>query len=344
MKAMVLTGIRQMELVDVPKPSIKKKNEVLVKMEAVGVCGSDVHYYEAGKIGSNVVQYPYKVGHECSGTVVEVGSDVTGVKAGQRVAVDPAGSCHNCDQCKMGRENTCRNLTFLGTPGEADGCLCEYIVMAEDSLYPIDGKITLEQAVLCEPLSIGVYAVKQAGVSQGAKVAILGAGPIGLSILLAAGAKDAGACYVTDKIEPRCKASADAGAHCVGNPDKENVVEKILKAAPAGVDVVFECAGQQETLDQAVELLRPGGKLVIVGIPRIEKVSFSIDKIRRKEITIINIRRQNNCVVEAIDLVASGRVDVDFMITHTFDFEKSKDAFELVAGYHDGVIKAMIVL
>ena len=105
MKAMVLTGIRQMELVDMPKPSIKKKNEVLVKMEAVGVCGSDVHYYETGKIGSNVMKYPYKVGHECSGTVVEVGSDVTRVKAGKHVAVDPAGSCHNCDQCKMGREN-----------------------------------------------------------------------------------------------------------------------------------------------------------------------------------------------------------------------------------------------
>jgi len=342
MKAFVLTGIRQMELTDVAEPSIEGKNDVLLKMEVIGVCGSDVHYYETGRIGSQVVQYPFKVGHECSATVAAVGSAVTRVRTEDKVVVDPAAACHNCDQCRMGRENTCRNLRFLGTPGQAEGCLCEYIVMPEDSLYPIDGKISLAQGALCEPLSIGVYAANRGAIHKGADVAILGAGPIGLSTLLAAKAEGAGPCYVTEKIDARCEAAKKAGAAWVGNPDKGDIVEAILELAANGVDVVFECAGEQETLDEGVELLRPGGKLVIIGIPRLDRVCFNIDKIRRKELTLINIRRQNNCVAAAIDLIASGKADVDFMITHRFDFEKSVEAFDLVAAYADGVVKAMI--
>jgi len=342
MKAMVMTAIRRLEPADVPMPSIEQKNEVLLKIQIVGVCGSDVHYYEAGRIGSQVVQFPYKLGHECSATVVEVGSEVTRVKVGDHLAVDPAAPCYKCDQCKMGRENTCRNLRFLGTPGQAEGCLCEYIVMPENSLYPLDGRITLAQAALCEPLSIGVYSAKQSAMSKNDTVAILGAGPIGLSTLLAANTEGVADCYVTDKIDIRCQAAEKAGARWTGNPDKQDVAADILRQVPRGVDIVFECAGRQETIDQAAELLRPGGKFVIIGIPRCETVSLCIDKFRRKEVTIINIRRQNGCVDAAIDMVASGGADVDFMITHRFPFEKTKEAFDLVATYRDGVIKALI--
>lgn len=333
-----------MEMANVPEPTIKKDDEVLLKVEVVGVCGSDVHYYETGRIGSQIVEYPFVVGHECAATVEAVGSAVTRVKVGDGVVVEPAIACNNCDQCKRGRKNTCRNLKFLGCPGQASGCLCEYIVMPEDCCFPIDDKITFAQGVLCEPLAIGVYAVKQACISENTDIAILGSGPIGLSCLVSAVAENANACYVTEKIEERVEAAKKNGATWVGNPNKEDIVKEILRLEPAGMDVVFECAGQQETIDQAVELLKPGGKLMLVGIPRLERISFIIDKIRRKEITIVNVRRQNDCTQMAIDLVAAGETNVDFMITHRFKIGQTQQAFDMVAEYRDGVIKALIEL
>ena len=342
MKAQVLTGIRQMEMREVAKPAIVNDDDVLLKIEVVGVCGSDVHYYETGKIGSQVVEYPYIVGHECTATVEATGSGVTKLKASDEVAIDPAVSCMECSQCEAGRENTCEKLLFLGTPGQGDGCLCEYIVMPERSCYPTGGKITLDQGVLCEPFSIGIYAVKQSAIEAGAKAAILGAGPIGLSCLAAAKSAGVKKIYMTDKIPQRVRIAKEAGACWSANPLDENIVEAIGAREPSGVNVVYECAGEQETLDEAVEILTPGGVLMLIGIPRADRVSFAIDKIRRKEITIINVRRQNGCTREAIDLIAQKKVDLDFMMTHNFDFADSKEAFDMVAEYRDGVVKAMI--
>jgi len=175
-------------------------------------------------------------------------------------------------------------------------------------------------------------------------VAILGAGPIGLSCLVAARHQKARACYVTEKVKERMKIAADAGATWAGNPDEQDVVAQILRRQPAGVDTVFECAGEQETLDQAVELLKPGGRLMVIGIPRIERISFVIEKLRRKEISVINVRRQNDCAKPAIDLVASGQVNVDFMASHTFKLEQADEAFDMVANYRHGVVKALIDL
>jgi len=342
MKAQVLTGLREMELRDVPEPTIEKDTDVLLRVEMIGVCGSDVHYYETGRIGSQVVQYPYLVGHECAGKVKQIGSAVTRVKAGDVVAVDPAISCCQCDQCKAGRPHTCRKLKFLGCPGQVDGCFCEYIVMPQRCCYPIGDSISSEQAVLSEPFAIGVYAVEQARPNGDAKQAILGAGPIGLSCLVAAKTHGCEAIYMTDKIAERVDIAKKAGAVWAGNPDRQDIVKEILEQQPLGLDVVYECAGQQETLDEAVELLRPGGKLMLIGIPRDERVSFVIDRMRRKELSLINVRRQNECTQTAIDLIASGKANVDFMVTHRFGFEQTKEAFEMVANYQDGVVKALI--
>jgi len=342
MKAAVLTGLQQMEIRDVPKPQIQKDTDVLLKIATVGVCGSDVHYYETGRIGSQVVDYPYLVGHECAATVVQVGKAVKNLKIGEKIVVEPASSCHECDQCQMGRENTCRKLTFLGTPGQGDGCLCEYIVMPEECCFPVNESLTAEQAVLCEPFAIGVYAVSQAAVSAGAKIAVLGSGPIGLSCMAAAKAQGVDDVYMTDVLDYRVEVAAANGAIWAGNPEKQDIASQICEREPLGLDVVFECAGQQSTLDEAIKILRPGGKLVLIGAPRVERISFIIDKMRRKEITIINTRRQNNCTSKAIDLIASGKADVDFMVTHRFAFEQSKEAFDMVEKYADGVVKAVI--
>lgn len=342
MKAQVLIGIEQMEMVEVAMPVIVNDGDVLIRVVKVGVCGSDVHYYTTGKIGSQVVEYPYRVGHECAGVVEEVGSSVTRVKVGDEVVVDPATVCYQCDQCKAGRENTCRKLTFLGCPGQAEGCLSEYIVMDESSCFATNGAITLEEGTLCEPFAIGVYAIERAGLNEKSRIAILGAGPIGLSCLTAARAMGVREIYVTDKIGARVEMAKEAGAIWASNPDEEDIVKAIYERQALGVDVVFECAGEQETLDEGIELLTPGGKLMVIGIPRQDRVSFSADLSRRKEITIVNIRRQNNCTEKTIEMIASGKADVNYMVTHRFEFADTKKAFDMVARYCDGVVKAII--
>lgn len=342
MNAQMLTGIRQIDARQVAAPEIVHPTDVLLKIEYVGVCGSDVHYYETGRIGSQVVEFPFTVGHECSATVAEIGADVTHLQKGQPVVVEPAISCGRCVQCKANRPHTCEKLQFLGCPGQIEGCLSEYIVMPAECCLPTNDAITLQQGVLCEPFAIGVYAVQQSGLKAGDTAAIFGAGPIGLSCLAASQYEDAGSVYMTEKISERIEIAKKAGAAWVGNPDTEDVVACINELKPGGVDVVFECAGQQETLDQAIGVLKPGGKLMMIGIPREERVSFCPDQMRRKEISVINVRRQNHCTQKAIDMIASGKVNLDYMITHIYRFDQTADAFELVAGYADGVIKALV--
>ena len=344
MKAQVLTAVRRMELVEQDQPRLEDDTDVLLKIEMVGVCGSDVHYYETGRIGEQRVQYPYRVGHECVATVAEVGPAVKHVKGGDEVVVEPAVVCHTCDQCRAGRENTCRNLKFLACPGQLAGCLCEYIVLPEDCCFPTQGRLTKEQAVLCEPLAVGVYAVQQSRIGPGQSAAVLGCGPIGLSCLLSARAEGAEALYGTDKLDYRVTAAAQAHTDWAGNPDSEDIVSGILARQAGGVDVVYECCGEQDAVDQAIELLKPGGTLMLVGIPRVDRISFVIDRMRRKEITIINVRRQNHCTEKAMEWLASGKIDADFMVTHHFPFERCSEAFDLVANYGDGVIKAMVTV
>ena len=342
MRAQMLTGIGQMELCEVSTPKIIRSNDVLLKIEYVGVCGSDVHYYETGRIGSQIVQYPYSVGHECTATVVDTGSNVTSLEKGDPVVVEPAVSCWQCDQCKAGRPHICRNLKFLGCPGQMDGCLSEYLVMPAECCFPTKDRITLQQGVLCEPFAIGVYAVGQSKLEQGQTAAIFGAGPIGLSCLTAVQLQAVSKVFMTEKIPERVRIAHNAGATWVGNPDNQDVVKEIRSLNPEGIDVAYECAGQQETVDQAIEVLKPGGTLMFIGIPRQERISFSPDLIRRKEISIINVRRQNHCTQKAIDLIAQGKVNLGFMVTHSFNFDQSKEAFDLVVGYKDGVVKALI--
>lgn len=343
MKAMKLTGIRQMEMMDVPDPQIVNADDVLIKMKTVGVCGSDVHYYETGRIGSQVVDYPFTVGHEGAGEVAAVGPAVKKVKVGDRIAIEPAISCGGCDQCLAGRPHTCRKLRFLGCPKQAEGCLSEYIVMPDACCFPVPDRMSYDEAAISEPLAIGVYAVKLSIPMQDAKVGILGAGAIGLSVLLPAKAQGAEKIYVTDKIAGRLELARKAGAVWAGNPDAGDVVAEIKDLEPGGLDVVFECCGEQEALDQAIELLKPGGKLLLIGIPpTVDRVSFLIDKLRHKEICIQNVRRQNHCVQPALDMMARGDFDVGVMVTHRFPFEETQAAFELVSAYGDGVLKAMI--
>jgi len=342
MKAIKLVALKKLEMMDIPKPKIANSDDVLIKIKSVGICGSDVHYYKTGRIGSQVVEYPFTLGHECSGIVEGMGPEVKKIKIGDKVAIDPAITCGECDQCLIGRENTCRSLKFLGCPGQVEGSFSEYIVMPENSLCKIPETMSFEQAVLTEPLCIGSYAVKISKQESHQNIAILGLGPIGLSVLVFSRLKDPKNIFGTDLINERLGVAKKLGINYGFNPSKENIVEKINRVCQNGIDIVFECAGEQETLSQAVDILRPGGKLIMIGIPQAETVSFVPDKMRRKELTLINIRRQCGELPEVIETVAQDRIKLDPFITHKFNTEEAAKAFELVSNYKEGVIKAFI--
>jgi L-iditol 2-dehydrogenase len=342
MKAVYLTGLRQMELRQAPVPQLGSTQDVLLRVDTLGVCGSDIHYFTQGKIGPHEAPFPFILGHELGATVQEVGEDVKSLRPGQRVAVDPLIPCGECDQCRAGRKHTCRNQKFLGSSGLFPGALVEYLVMPAACCSPVPDSLDDDQAAMVEPLSIGVYAAQLAQLAPGARVGIVGSGPIGLCVLLAIRAQTPAAVYVTDLVDERLAVARAGGADWTGNPRRQDVMAAIQSIEPLGLDAVFECAGEQEALDQSVNLLKPGGTLLVVGIPEVERVSFDIALLRRNELRILNVRRQNLCMERAIELIASGRVDVKPLVTHHFRMEDTARAFELVSARADGVVKAII--
>lgn len=308
-----------------------------------GVCGSDIHYFTEGGIGGQVVQYPFCIGHEMGGVVESVGARVQRVKPGDRIAVDPALPCLRCSECARGHFHTCTHQRFLGCPGQIEGCIAEYIVMPERNCYRLPENLSFEQAALMEPLSIGVHAASLAADAAGASAAVLGQGPIGLSVALALRAVGVKTIFVSDKLPYRTALARSFGADFAGSP-QELMEEKESGRIGDGFDIVFDATGKQDALDDAVKLLRPCGQLLIIGIPTEERISFNISQLRRKELRIQNVRRQLQSVGKAIELASSGQAPVEKMITHRFAIEAGEDAFSLVADYADGVVKAMISL
>lgn len=220
--------------------------------------------------------------------------------------------------------------------------MCELLVMPEASVHPIPEGMTFDQAVMIEPFAIGLWAQRLGGPTEGLKIAILGCGPIGLCALQAV--KAAGSCtvYATDLLDYRAEMARRTGADWVANPDSIDVVAAIGQTAPDGVGLVFEAAGVQQTIDQAGMLLTPGGTLLVIGIPPESRFSFDMNYYRRKELRIQSVRRQNACEADAIEMLAAGTVDLDPLITHHFPLDESQAAFDLVADYKDGVVKAML--
>lgn len=342
MRTMVLTGIRKIEMIGRNRPQLINPDDVLIQIKSVGVCGSDVHYFTEGKIGSQVVEFPFAVGHECSGIVVETGSSVTRVKLGDLVAIDPSIHCGNCDQCRNGRPHTCRNNRFLGCPGQVEGCLSDYIVMPEFTCFALDKSFNQTTAALIEPLTIGIYSVEMAKTDfQHKTIGIFGAGPIGLCVLMVLKTYQTGPIFCYEPIDFRRKKAGQLGADFTFNPFTEDAFDTTEKQEPLLLDIVFECSGDQKAVDDATRILKPGGKLVLVGIPPEAKYILDMDLMRRKELAIQNVRRQNHCMGKAIELISNG-LPIDQIVTHHFLPEQTQKAFDLVASYQDGVIKAMI--
>ncbi len=339
MKAVKLYGPGDMRLVDVEKPS-PGPGEALVRVKAVGVCASDVHYYHEGRIGDAVVTEPIIMGHEFAGVIAELGEGVTGLKVGDPVAVEPAVSCGECELCRAGEINICREIKFCGTP-PYDGSLREYIAWPAENCVPVPEEWSMPEVAMLEPLAVGVYGVEMAEPVQGKSVAILGAGAIGLSLLQAAKAAGCGQVTVTDLIPERLEIARKLGADVALDANDPEVVRNVVGSS-MGMDIVFEAAGENDAVCQATEIVRPGGMLVVGGIPREDRMCVTASVIRRKGLTIKMIRRSRNTLHRSIELVKQGRIDVSPFVTHTFPVERVVEAFEQAMTRSGGVLRAVV--
>ena len=328
MKVMRWYAPRDMRLEEAPDPA-PKPHEALIKIESVGVCGSDMHYFLEGGIGNSTLDRPTILGHEYAGTVVAVGENADASLVGKRVAVEPGIPCHQCELCKMGHYNVCLDLWFPGGPG-CDGALAEYFTVHAAYCYPVPEDMPADTAAMVEPLAIAIHTVELAELQPGAKVAVLGLGPIGLLVSKVAKLSGAYTIFGTDLHDYRVAAGADWGVDMAFNAKEGDVSERIrAEVGRYGVDVAIDCSNAGDALSDGIRVVRPAGRVVHVGISGQEIDHFPAGVARRKELTLQWVRRLKGNYPLAIDMLAHGRIDIRPMLTHSFPLEKSMEAFDL---------------
>ena len=341
MKAAVMYGIDDVRVEEKPLPQ-PKAEEVLVRIGAVGVCGSDVSYYKKGRIGRYVVEEPIILGHESAGTVVATGEAVDSLQPGDRVAIEPGVPCRRCDYCKQGRYNLCPDVVFMATP-PVDGAFCEYYCTPADFAFKLPDNVSLEEAAMMEPLACGIHAVRRGRLKPGETVVIVGAGPIGLMVLQAARAFGAANRIVLDIETHRLEMAQELGATQVINPELEDPRQTVNRVQEGGADVVIEAAGANSTSKLVTQLVRRGGRIVWIGLPGLEHVPISVLEIVDNELDLLGVFRYANIYPQAIQLTGMGLVDVRSMITHKYSLEKTGEAMNLAYSRADGAIKVLVV-
>lgn len=336
MKVAVLEKIKRISIEEreIPKP---KEDEVLVRIKSVGVCGSDIHYYNEGKIGSFVVEKPLILGHECAGEVVEVGSKVKTLKVGDRVALEPGIPCRRCLYCKTGRYNLCPDVVFMATP-PIDGAFAEYVVHPEDFTFKLPDDISFDEGALIEPLSVGIYSAERAMIRPGDTVLIFGAGPIGLVTLQAVKAYGAEQVFIVDINDFRLSKAKELGADLIINSKSEKMEDYIK----VGVDVVFEASGNSSVISQTTKFAKRGGKIVFIGLASDDYIGININEVSSKELDLLGIFRYANVYKKSIDLLAKGKIDLKTLITHHFSLEKTQEALEFADKNKDKCIKVIV--
>jgi len=313
MRAAVLVQPHRIEVEERPVPRPGRR-EVLVEVAAVGLCGSDVHYYEHGRIGSHVVDAPLVLGHEPSGRVAALGPDVASRHVGERVSLEPGVPCFTCQQCLRGRYNLCPGMRFFATP-PVDGAFCEYVVLHEDFAHPVPDSLTDEAAALLEPLSVGVWAGRKARVDAGARVLVTGAGPVGLVALQVARAHGAAEVVVSDVNVHRLALAAELGATAVVDAGAGGLDDLDLE-----VDVLLECSGVAAVATQAVGLVGRAGRVVLVGMGA-DQVALPLAQVQGYEVEVTGTFRYANTWPEAIRLAASGAVLLDALVSGRFGLD-----------------------
>lgn len=322
MRVVRLHGAGDLRLHEEPIPA-PGPGESLVRVTAVGVCGSDLHWFSEAGIGDARLARPLVLGHEFAGVTQD----------GRRVAVDPAIACGQCEFCQAGNPNFCRELRFAGH-AENDGALREYIAWPTRCLYPLPDALTDAEGAVLEPLGVAIHAVDLAHIKPGMTVGVFGCGPIGLLILQVARAAGATQLVATDLpgVSHRLEAAHSFGAKVfAADPHQAEVREILAMTGGQGIDVAFEVAGENEAVEAAIAAVKPGGKVILVGIPADDRTAFTASTARRKGLTIKLVRRMKHTYPRAIRLVEKGQVDVRSLVTHRFPLEKTAQAFAVAA-------------
>jgi L-iditol 2-dehydrogenase len=330
MKASYLLAKGKIAVQDAVTP-ILEPDEVLVRVEAVGVCGSDVHYYRHGKIGPFVVEQPLILGHELSGTIAAVGSAIDSARVGQRVAVEPQRPCAKCEQCLAGRYNLCPDMEFFATP-PIDGAFSEYVKIQSKFAFEIPDHVSFEAAALIEPLSVCVWAAQRAEIKEGSRVLIAGAGPIGVIMAQVAKAFGATEIFITDISKDRREFALKFGATQALDP-KMDSVENL------GVDAFVDASGVADAVYSGIKAVGPAGHVLLVGLGS-DDITLPISHIQNKEIWVTGVFRYANTWPTGIELVASGKVNLDVLVTHKFGLGQVEEA--LNAGELPGSMKIIV--
>jgi L-iditol 2-dehydrogenase len=314
--------------------------EVQVRVEAVGVCGSDLHAYTEGAVGSMPNVYPMVLGHEPAGRIVKTGAGVSGLAAGDRGALEPALYCYHCEFCLSGHHNVCANIRFLSNPHHP-GFFRELVNLPVTNFLPIPNGMSFSEAALAEPLAIGLHSLRVASIRPGETVAVIGAGPIGLLTIAALRATEAGRIWAVEPLAHRRELARGIGADAVLEPAE--AVQEILKGTgQRGVDCAIDCAAGEQTTNQAIQLTRNAGRVALTGIHSTANVSMDGSAMRRKELTIFNVRRSNHETHEALELLGEQARWFAPLLTHTRSIERIDEAFAIASQYRDGVGKMMV--
>lgn len=341
MKTAVMLGIGEMGFEERDIPQVKD-DEVLVKLEYVGICGSDLHYYETGAIGDYVVEPPFVLGHEPGGTVVEVGKNVTHLKAGDRVALEPGKTCGHCEFCKTGRYNLCPDVVFFATP-PVDGVFQEYVAHEADLCFKLPNNVSTLEGALIEPLAVGFHAAIQGDAHLGQKAVVMGAGCIGLVSMMALKARGVSEVYVVDIMEKRLKKALELGADGVINGVEENVEQKIRQITDGrGVDLVIETAGTEITTRQAISIAKKGSNIVLVGYSKSGEMTLPMSLVLDKELTFKTVFRYRHIYPMAIEAVAQGKVNLKGIVTDIFDLDDVQKAMDYSVNNKTDIVKAVI--
>ena len=341
MKTAVMEGIGKMgfEERSIPTP---KADEVLVKLDYVGICGSDLHYYETGAIGDYVVKPPFVLGHEPGGVVVEVGENVRHLKTGDRVALEPGKTCGHCEFCKEGKYNLCPDVVFFATP-PVDGVFQEYVAHEADLCFKLPENVSTLEGALIEPLAVGFHAAKQGGAQAGQSAVVFGAGCIGLVSMMALKACGVSKVYVVDIMEKRLEKALELGADGVINGREADVLEKAKELTGGeGFDLAVETAGTEITTNQAIQVVRKGSNIVLVGYGKTGMMNMMMSLALDKEITFKTVFRYRHIYPMAIDAVEQGKVNLKGIATHIFDFDDIQTAMDRSVNEKAEIVKAVV--
>jgi L-iditol 2-dehydrogenase len=339
MNSIQLVAPRRLESREMPMPPDPAAGEVLVRLRAVGICGSDMHWYKEGGIGSSLASYPQVLGHEPAGEIVAVGKGVDGIRIGQRVAVEPAITCGHCEFCRSGHHNNCVTSIFMGSP-QMPGLFRDYAVMPKRNVVPIPDSMSFAAATILEPLAVILHILELVDIRLGDTVAVMGAGPVGLLTASVARVAGASRIFIADKLPHRLRMARDMGFDCAIEIGKfqQAVMDE---TRGRGVDIVLDAAAALETINMSIAIARLGGRVVLIGIPSEANLNIDVHTAMAKELNIQTVKRSNHNAHGALELMESGRIG-DQMVTHRMPLEKTPEAFEILAEYAGGVGKVVI--